>query len=138
MAKGGDSRYGILDLVKLTGVPRRTIRYYVQRELLPPPLGAGRGHYYTEEHLERIRKIRELQSQGLRLDEIRRLLDGGAETPAPQVVRLEPAARIGIRPGVELIVLSKAGILRPEQLGALARAARAILGPTAGDEGGER
>jgi len=63
--------YDIQELVQATGIPRRTIYFYVQQGVLPPPQGAGLGAYYTEDHLLRLRLIPVLRQQGLRLDEIR-------------------------------------------------------------------
>ena len=63
--------YDIQELVKVSGIPRRTIYFYVQQALLPPPEGAGLAAYYTNQHLLRLRLIPILRRQGLRLDEIR-------------------------------------------------------------------
>lgn len=63
-------RYSIRELVEATGIPRRTIRYYVQRGLIPAPEGAGRGHFYTEEHRVGLQRVRALQARGYSLDEI--------------------------------------------------------------------
>jgi DNA-binding transcriptional MerR regulator len=56
------------------GVTRRTVHFYIQQGLLPPPEGAGRGARYTEAHLARLRLIRRLQREHLPLNEIRRQL----------------------------------------------------------------
>lgn len=45
------------------GVPTRTIRYYTQQKLLPPPNLQGRVGYYTGRHVERLRLIKELQEK---------------------------------------------------------------------------
>src|SRR4029450_12323962 len=45
--------YAIGELADLGGISRRTIRYYVQEGLLPPPLGLGRGNHYGREQLDR-------------------------------------------------------------------------------------
>ena len=58
----------------MTGLTRRTIRYYVQRELIPKPAGGGRGHYYTDKHLRRIETIQKWQAQGVPLEKIKVLL----------------------------------------------------------------
>ncbi|HRY61029.1 MAG TPA: MerR family transcriptional regulator [Candidatus Fermentibacter sp.] len=50
----GSERYSIAELAALAGVSRRTVRFYVQTRLIPPPHGAGRGSYYTRTHLEAI------------------------------------------------------------------------------------
>jgi DNA-binding transcriptional MerR regulator len=63
--------YTISDLAARSGVTHRTIRYYVEIGLLPPPEGAGRAAGYTDQHLERLDLIRRLQAARLSLDEIR-------------------------------------------------------------------
>lgn len=63
--------YDIQELMKVSGIPRRTIHFYVQQRLLPPPEGAGLAAYYTGQHLVRLRLIPILRQQGLRLDDIR-------------------------------------------------------------------
>ena len=75
--------YNIETLVKLSGQTRRTIRYYVQRGLLIPPQGGGRGSYYTDEHLERLKKIQKWSEQGVPLIHMRDMLEG--KTPSTQV-----------------------------------------------------
>src|SRR4029450_5566499 len=75
-------RYAIGDLADLGGVSRRTVRYYVQEGLLPPPLGVGRGNHYGPDHLDRLLRVKELQERGRSLDEIRRVLDRGEPRPA--------------------------------------------------------
>jgi len=68
--------YGVEELAERAGVTRRTVRYYVQRELLPPPRGLGRGKHYTEAHLATLVRIKELQEAGVPLDEIAARLQG--------------------------------------------------------------
>jgi DNA-binding transcriptional MerR regulator len=77
----------LAELSEETGIPPRTIRYYIARGLLEGPVVAGRGAEYTSEHLERLGAIRELQGRGLTLAEIGGKLAGGArdvELPAPE------------------------------------------------------
>ena len=63
--------YDIQELVTQSGVPRRTVYFYVQQGVLPPPEGAGLAAHYNGAHLLRLRLIPLLRQQGLRLDEIR-------------------------------------------------------------------
>ncbi len=102
--------YDIQELVAQSGVPRRTIYFYVQQGVLPPPEGAGLAAHYTEDHLTRLRLIPLLRQQGLRLDEIRARF---AQMSPEEMVRLlnsgppmvEPAAPRSIReplPGAPL------------------------------------
>lgn len=58
-----------------TGLSVRNLRSHHARGLLPPPEVRGRIGYYGPEHLERLRLIRELQGEGLKLDGIKRLLE---------------------------------------------------------------
>ena len=68
----------LAELAEQTGVPERTIRYYIARGLLPPPIRAGRGACYGPEHREALERIRRLQARGLTLAEIARRLAGEA------------------------------------------------------------
>jgi DNA-binding transcriptional MerR regulator len=67
-------QWTLRELAAETSVPERTIRYYISRELLPPPLKGGRGAAYGEVHKIRIEKIKELQAQGMMLAEIGNVL----------------------------------------------------------------
>ena len=71
-----EMNYSIQELCDQTGLPRRTIHFYSQQGILPPPDGAGLGAHYDEGHLLRLRLIPVLRAQGLRLDEIRSRLMG--------------------------------------------------------------
>lgn len=71
------------ELADAAGLSRRAVRFYVQQKLLPPPAGLGRGRHYDASHLDRLRRIAELQAGGHSLDAIRRILEGRlAENPA--------------------------------------------------------
>src|SRR5690242_10291188 len=98
------------ELADAAGLSRRAIRFYVQQKLLPPPLGRGRGNHYDGTHLDRLKRIVELQSAGYSLDDIRRILGGEAvaepERPAAARVRAKLSAelwtRLRLMEGVEL------------------------------------
>ncbi len=76
-------RYSIGELAEITGVSRRTVHFYVQRRLIDPPLGRGRGRHYDDRHVRQIRRVRELQRLGLPLAEIA----GDRAMPASRVAR---------------------------------------------------
>ncbi|MEK7407082.1 MAG: MerR family transcriptional regulator [Acidobacteriota bacterium] len=81
-----DRELTLAELAEEAGLPARTVRYYIARELLPGPLRGGRGAAYGREHLERLGTIRRLQAKGLTLVEIARRLSGekpGEALPAP-------------------------------------------------------
>ena len=122
-----DQRYAIGDLASLGGVSRRTVRYYVQEDLLPPPFGVGRGNHYGQEHLDQLLRVKALQEAGHTLDEIRRALADGtpavAPSRAPRLTRPAPPdlarslwRRLPLAPGVELHV---EGASRPPTTAAL-------------------
>ena len=60
----------IQELARRARVTPRTIRYYVEQGVLPPP-ERGRPARYTGEHLRRLALIRRLKEQHLPLEEIR-------------------------------------------------------------------
>ena len=70
-----DGEYKLSELSELSGVPERTIRYYVSKDLLPGP-NRGSKSRYSDEHLARLRVIRKLQDVPLPLDVIRVTLNG--------------------------------------------------------------
>lgn len=105
------TRMTIGELAEAAGLTRRAIRFYVQRGLLDPPEGRGRGATYGPEHLDRLRQLIELQSAGHSLDAIERIFQGEA-VPEPhqritpprgrRTLAAELWTRIQLLDGVEL------------------------------------
>ncbi|MBW8484022.1 MerR family transcriptional regulator [Actinomadura parmotrematis] len=71
--------YRVEELAAAAGVPVRTLRYYQERRLLPPPERRGRTAWYSSAHLDRLRLIAELVERGHRLDGIEELLAAAGE-----------------------------------------------------------
>jgi DNA-binding transcriptional MerR regulator len=71
-----EALYDISELAERSGTTVRTIRYYLQRGLLPSPSGTGPRARYGTGHLARLRLIRGLQREHLPLAEIRRRIAG--------------------------------------------------------------
>lgn len=65
-----NKEWTLRELAAETGVPERTIRFYISRGLLDPPLRGGRGAAYGAGHKARLEEIRKLQAKGLMLAEI--------------------------------------------------------------------
>ncbi len=79
--------WSLAELSERSGVPPRTIRYYIARGLMDGPAVAGRGAEYTEKHLGRLRTVQQLQARGMMLADIARILAGGEEAavlPEPE------------------------------------------------------
>ena len=74
------NRYTLNDLCQLIELTPRTVRFYIQKALIPAPEGSGRGAYYTQVHLERLLEIRKWQDAGLSLERIGELLFIEADT----------------------------------------------------------
>jgi len=87
-------RYRLTELVDLTGVTQRTIRYYIAEGLLPPPEGAGPAAVYTAAHRDRLALINGLKERYLPLREIRRrlatLTEAGVRAELQQIVAEPP------------------------------------------------
>ena len=101
-----DARYTLFELEDATGVPARTVRYYIQRELVDRPEGEKRGAYYTATHVEQLLRIRRWSEEGLSLERIARLLSAEAAPPslAPQPGTLAVRTHVHLRPGLELVI----------------------------------
>ena len=136
-------RYAIGDLARLGGVSRRTVRYYVQEGLIPPPLGVGRGNHYGAEHLEQIIRVKAMQEAGRTLDEIRR---GPAAATLRRKSRAADTAqvdrsiwrRLTLAPGVELHVAGSVRLPSPGRLQEMAAWCRAhFTGSGENDEGND-
>ncbi len=68
--------YLIHELAKKAGVSVRTIRYYIDEGVLPPPDSKGRYASYTQDYLDRLELIRRLKDAFLPLKEIRERIAG--------------------------------------------------------------
>src|SRR5260221_6370521 len=101
--------YRTEQLARTAGVAVDTIRFYQGKGLLEPPRRDGRVTWYGDAHLERLRRIRDLQQRGFTLTVIQRFLAGELEPsdeslvaavtrpPSPQTLTLsELADRSGV------------------------------------------
>jgi DNA-binding transcriptional MerR regulator len=115
-----EASYAIGDLATLGDVSRRTVRYYVQEGLLPPPAGLGRGNHYGPAHLSALLRVKAMQEAGHTLDEIRSALSAAhrptsarrapdaesAGTPLPRSLY----RRVSLAEGIELHVDGTRGL----------------------------
>jgi DNA-binding transcriptional MerR regulator len=67
--------YRAEELARAAGIPPRTLRYYRERGLLPPPRRQGRLAWYNDHHLARLRTITALLERGHTLTGIAELAE---------------------------------------------------------------
>ena len=125
--KEQDRAFTLDELSALAELPRRTVRYYIQIELLERPTGVGRGAHYNERHLDQLLEIRKWTQAGLSLERIRELVSpesNDVALPPPLPRRrgaVEVWSHIVLDDGVELTVEPKRAGLSPEQVRAFAQ-----------------
>ncbi len=100
--EGERREYRMEELARLAGITVRTLRFYRERKLLPPPRREGRIAWYDDHHLARLRTITALLERGHTLNGIAELAEAfdhgrdvgellGMDTPTDEVpVRLTP------------------------------------------------
>ncbi|MCE7078946.1 MerR family transcriptional regulator [Streptomyces sp. ST2-7A] len=67
--------YRTAELAEAAGITVRTLRFYRERGLLPPPRREGRLAWYDDHHLSRLRTIAALLARGHTLNGIAELID---------------------------------------------------------------
>lgn len=117
------------DLVRLSGLPRETIHFYLTQGLLPKPVKSGRNTAeYSAEHLDRLHRIKDLQERHfLPLRAIKAVLEEGVgEGFSPEQEAMLRRVRASQVPSRRLadsgrVALSELvpGRVRPEDLEAL-------------------
>lgn len=63
--------YTIRQLSDLSGIAVGTIRWYVSIGLLPPPQGVTRAARYSNEHLVRLRAIKQARERNVTLEDLK-------------------------------------------------------------------
>jgi DNA-binding transcriptional MerR regulator len=120
-----EKKYSIDDIVNLTGISRRTIRYYVQERLIDPPAGRGRGGFYYDSHLNALQQIKDLQEKGLSIAAIRAYEKGAPAPPAAQVRSVW--LHHEIVPGLEVNVASDLEEKERRKITEIVRFARSLM-----------
>lgn len=80
-------RYRVDQLAARAGVSVDTVRFYQSKGLLDQPEREGRVAWYSEDHLERLERIKVLKGKGFTLSSISRLLSGDLD-PADEALVL--------------------------------------------------
>jgi DNA-binding transcriptional MerR regulator len=121
-------RYRVDELAELAGISVELLRSYQSRHLLPPPSHEGRVAWYDGQHLDRLRRIRDLKARGwsikaiaATLDDpgggIRGAVDAATDGDDEQFDLNELAERTGV-PVAVLRSFVGSGLLRPRHVGA--------------------
>lgn len=63
-SEGRPGEYRMEELARLAGITVRTLRFYRERKLIPPPRREGRIAWYDDHHLARLRTIAALLERG--------------------------------------------------------------------------
>jgi DNA-binding transcriptional MerR regulator len=112
--------FSLDELCTLANTPKRTVRFYIQQQLVDRPIGEKRAAHYTPRHLEQLLSIRKWQDAGLSLDRISEILkepeSGDLPPPKRQVGVPEVWSHMVISDGLELHVNSSQVGLSPEAL----------------------
>jgi DNA-binding transcriptional MerR regulator len=98
-----DGAYSLTDLAGASGIPVRTLRYYLAQGLLPAPSRRGRLTRYPEGTLRRLQLLKRLRAAHLPLAEIRERLD--VMSDADVVAALAPrgvAEQLGLKAGLDI------------------------------------
>lgn len=106
-------------LAALAGLPRRTVRYYIQLGLVDRPIGETRAAYYTPAHVEQLLTVQKYAKAGLALERIRDLLQQPVPVPPvapPRAGNVEVRSHLTLADGVELVVEPGRAGLAPEQV----------------------
>ncbi|MGW4867419.1 MerR family transcriptional regulator [Streptomyces chartreusis] len=111
--------YRMEELARLAGITVRTLRFYRERKLIPPPRREGRIAWYDEHHLARLRTIAALLERGHTLTGIAELaeaLDNGRDVA--DVLGVTPTEEEPVRLTPEELAARFEGQVTPENLAA--------------------
>lgn len=112
--------YRMEELARLAGITVRTLRFYRERKLIPPPRREGRIAWYDDHHLARLRTIAALLERGHTLTGIAELaeaLDHGRDV-ADLLGVAAPTEEEPVRLTPEELAARFEGQVTPENLAA--------------------
>lgn len=95
----------IEQLVDLTGLSKRTIRFYIQKGLVHAPFGARRTPIYTQLHVHQLLQVKKLKQSGLNLTKISAILNGKQDDIVKQdreMSKIRVVKRMAISQGMHL------------------------------------
>ncbi|MFF4502637.1 MerR family transcriptional regulator [Streptomyces sp. NPDC001401] len=107
------------ELAELAGITVRTLRFYRERKLIPPPRREGRIAWYDDHHLARLHTIAAMLERGHTLTGIAELaeaLDHGRDVA--DLLGIEPTEEEPVRLTPEELAARFEGQVTPENLAA--------------------
>jgi len=126
-----EKKLTINELCSQVCMNKRTVRYYIQKELVDRPEGVGKGAFYSHSHLEQLLSIRKWKAAGLSLERIQEILTAEKDAyhsdklvppPLPKKQGLvEIWSHIYLDDGIEIHIEPKRAGLSPEKARALFR-----------------
>jgi len=112
--------YTLDELCALVDMNKRTIRYYIQQQLVPRPEGKNRGAHYHKTHIERLLELKKWQAAGLSLERIAELLNSPDKLDIPlkpvQQGSVELWSHLMISDGIQLLIEPGRSQLSSEQI----------------------
>lgn len=100
-------RYRVDDLAARAGVSVDTVRFYQGKGLLDSPEREGRVAWYSDAHLEALRRVRDLKGKGFSLASIRRLVAGDLDPADEALVSALAGSVAGEEEGAEWLTLDE-------------------------------
>lgn len=117
--QAGGREYRMEELARIAGITVRTLRFYRERRLIPPPRREGRIAWYDDHHLARLRTIAALLERGHTLNGIAELaeaLDNGRDVA--DLLGVAPTEEEPVRLTPEELAARFEGDVTPENLAA--------------------
>lgn len=109
--------YTLAELSALASLPPRTVRYYIHIGLVERPEGETRAARYGARQLSQLLMIRQWTAQGLSLERIRVLLQGGQTPPAERAIgTVQVCSHVKVAEGVEVVIEPSRAGLSPQQV----------------------
>lgn len=108
-------RYTMADLEAESGLPARTIRFYITQGLLPAARGRGVGATYGPTHMLRLKAIGLLKKDNTPLEQIRKRLADMSDAELAAMLEVETAPpedrwrRVQLHPDLELHIREQGG-----------------------------
>lgn len=120
-----EKKITIDELSALSGFSRRAIRYYIQIGLLEPPAGRGKGGFYNDSHLTKLKQIKVLTERGMSLSAIVNYFKVGGIVD--ESYQRDIYIKYEIFPGIEFIVRKDIDEANRKKISEIVKVAKSII-----------